>query len=213
MTMTPRERVLAAVNHEEPDRVPIVLGASNATGIKMKPYRELKQQLGIDAPDATSTTGRNWARPHRTRQTLVRLRSDVRGVLDLEPASVLERERIASAARRLHQLVGVRRRRDPSGRMVPDGRARWPSATTVEEIEATPGPTWTTRPGSRTSRREATRLARRGSLRDHGHALAAVPPGARVRDAGDGHVPDEHGPASGFRRGAAVEDRRSGARC
>ena len=38
--MTPRERVLATLNHEEPDRVPIVIGASNATGIKMKPYRE-----------------------------------------------------------------------------------------------------------------------------------------------------------------------------
>src|SRR3990172_6352812 len=52
MTMTPRERVLAAVRHEEPDRVPIVLGVSNATGIKMKPYHELKQLLGIAAGDA-----------------------------------------------------------------------------------------------------------------------------------------------------------------
>jgi hypothetical protein len=32
--MTPRERVLATLRHEEPDRVPIVLGVSNATGIK-----------------------------------------------------------------------------------------------------------------------------------------------------------------------------------
>ncbi len=26
MTLTPRERVLAAINHEEPDRVPLALG-------------------------------------------------------------------------------------------------------------------------------------------------------------------------------------------
>ena len=39
MTITPRERVLMSIANEEPDRVPIVLGVSNATGIKMKPYR------------------------------------------------------------------------------------------------------------------------------------------------------------------------------
>jgi len=34
--MTSRERVLTAINHEEPDRVPLVIGVNNATGIKMK---------------------------------------------------------------------------------------------------------------------------------------------------------------------------------
>jgi len=51
MTMTPRERVLAAINHEEPDRIPIVIGVSNATGIKMKSYQGIKKLIGIDAPD------------------------------------------------------------------------------------------------------------------------------------------------------------------
>ena len=37
MGLTPRERVLATINHEVPDRVPIIMGVSNATGIKMKP--------------------------------------------------------------------------------------------------------------------------------------------------------------------------------
>ena len=51
MSLTPKERVLAAINHDEPDRVPIVIGVSNATGIKMKTYREIKQLAGITAPD------------------------------------------------------------------------------------------------------------------------------------------------------------------
>ena len=51
MPMTSRERVLTAINHEEPDRVPIVIGASNATGIKMSPYKGIKAMMGIDAPD------------------------------------------------------------------------------------------------------------------------------------------------------------------
>ena len=37
--MNSRERVLTAINHEQPDRIPLVIGVNNATGIKMKPYR------------------------------------------------------------------------------------------------------------------------------------------------------------------------------
>ena len=45
-------RALAAINHVEPDRVPTIIGTSNATGIKMQPYQRLKEILGIQAPDA-----------------------------------------------------------------------------------------------------------------------------------------------------------------
>lgn len=44
--MTPRERVLTSLNHEEPDRVPLDLG-SLATTIEAVPYNELKKYLGI----------------------------------------------------------------------------------------------------------------------------------------------------------------------
>ena len=91
MTMTPRERVLATIRHEEPDRVPIVLGVSNATGIKMKPYRELKRALGIDAPDRYLYRWPELGTAEIDEDTAVRLGSDVRGVLDVEPAWVLER--------------------------------------------------------------------------------------------------------------------------
>ena len=47
MPMTPRQRVLAAINHEEPDRVPIVIGASNGASLKARPYRRLKSPLSI----------------------------------------------------------------------------------------------------------------------------------------------------------------------
>ena len=89
--MKPRERVLAAINHEEPDRVPICIGVSNATGMKMKPYRELKQLLGIDAPDQYIYDWPELGTAAVDEQTMRRLHSDVRAVLDLEPADVLER--------------------------------------------------------------------------------------------------------------------------
>jgi uroporphyrinogen decarboxylase len=91
MTMTSRQRVLATIHHEEPDRVPIVLGASNATGIKMKPYRELKARLGIEAEDAYLYRWPELGTAEVDERTLERLHVDVRGVLDLEPADVLER--------------------------------------------------------------------------------------------------------------------------
>ena len=51
MPLTSRERILTAINHEQPDRVPIMIGVSNATSIKMKPYRVLKEELGISCDD------------------------------------------------------------------------------------------------------------------------------------------------------------------
>lgn len=93
MPLTPRERVLTAIGHEEPDRVPIVIGVSNATGIKMGPYRELKRLIGVDAPDAYLYDWPELGTAAIDEATMDRLHADVRGVLDLEPAAVLERNR------------------------------------------------------------------------------------------------------------------------
>jgi len=45
--MTSRERILASIRHEEPDRVPVDLGATPSSGISTIAYYNLKQQLGI----------------------------------------------------------------------------------------------------------------------------------------------------------------------
>jgi len=45
--MNSRERILTALNHEEPDRVPFDLGGTVATGIQAKAYRRLRQYLGL----------------------------------------------------------------------------------------------------------------------------------------------------------------------
>jgi uroporphyrinogen decarboxylase len=45
--MTRRERVLAAIAHHEPDRVPIDLGAMRSTGITAIAYGRLKKYLGL----------------------------------------------------------------------------------------------------------------------------------------------------------------------
>ncbi len=45
--MTPRERVLAAVRHETPDRVPIDLSGHRSSGIAAIAYHKLRQALGL----------------------------------------------------------------------------------------------------------------------------------------------------------------------
>ncbi len=47
MTWTPRERVLAALNHEEPDRVPIDFAGTGASSIVIDAYDRLKDYLGL----------------------------------------------------------------------------------------------------------------------------------------------------------------------
>jgi len=52
VTMTSRERVLTAVARRQPDRVPIDLGGSPATGIEPALYARLRQRLGLDGGPA-----------------------------------------------------------------------------------------------------------------------------------------------------------------
>src|SRR5512139_209383 len=45
--MNSRERVLAAIDHREPDRVPVDLGATPSSGISAIAYGNLKRHLGL----------------------------------------------------------------------------------------------------------------------------------------------------------------------
>ncbi|MEA3366694.1 MAG: uroporphyrinogen decarboxylase family protein [Planctomycetota bacterium] len=48
--MTSRERVAKALAHEQPDRVPLDLGASPVSGMQVSSVYLLRQALGLDAP-------------------------------------------------------------------------------------------------------------------------------------------------------------------
>jgi len=91
MPMTSRERVMTVLNHEVPDRVPIILGVSNATGIKVTPYQGIKKLAGISAPDEYIYDWPELGTAKVDEETMQRLHSDVRGVLDRFPKAVQER--------------------------------------------------------------------------------------------------------------------------
>jgi len=46
--MTSEERVLKALNHEEPDRVPYDLTSTLVSGIHYKAYDKLRDYLGME---------------------------------------------------------------------------------------------------------------------------------------------------------------------
>lgn len=93
MAMTPRQRLQAATNHQEPDRVPIIIGTSNTTTMKMRPYRRLKEHLGIHADDAYLYNWPELGSAALDEKTLLRLGSDALGVLDSFPEDTRRRNR------------------------------------------------------------------------------------------------------------------------
>jgi hypothetical protein len=52
MGMSSRERVLAAINHREPDRIPIDLGSTRNSTIEVGLYTRLRDHLGIESDPA-----------------------------------------------------------------------------------------------------------------------------------------------------------------
>jgi uroporphyrinogen decarboxylase len=48
--MNSRERIIASINHRQPDKVPVDLAGSTVTGISAIAYNNLKKLLGIDKP-------------------------------------------------------------------------------------------------------------------------------------------------------------------
>ncbi len=138
MGMTSRERVLAVLNAEVPDRVPIIMGVSNATGIKMKTYRGIKDLEGIQAPDGYIYQWPELGTAEIDEITMQRLGSDVRGVRDLHPASTLERNQKREPHSPFIDSWGSGQTEIEPGEWFP-GIHPLSDATTIEELEAYPG--------------------------------------------------------------------------
>ena len=80
--MNSRERVLAALDHREPDRIPLDLGSVQVTGIHVVAYRALRDALGLppEAPDLCDSI-QGLAAP--SEDLLEHLGVDVRGLYPL----------------------------------------------------------------------------------------------------------------------------------
>lgn len=107
--MTSRERVLTALNHEVPDRVPIDFGG-NQTGIHKNAYRALIDHLGFDEEIEIMDEVQQLARP--SERVLERFRVDTRYIAAGPAASwkggVVTAERDGRIWRDLTDEFGVR---------------------------------------------------------------------------------------------------------
>ena len=77
--MTSRERVMATLNHQEPDRVPIDLSQAAGDGITIVAYRNLLRHLGMDERPA-QIKDRRGQTAKVDEEVLRRFRVDFRGV-------------------------------------------------------------------------------------------------------------------------------------
>jgi uroporphyrinogen decarboxylase len=139
MPMTPRQRVLAAINHEEPDRVPLIIGTSNTTSIKMETYQRLKAHLGL--PSGNEKYIYDWpelgtAMPDES--VLQRLKGDARGLLDRFPQAVYERNRSRAPHSPFIDDWGSGQKEIEPGVWFP-GIHPLAEANTIEALESYPG--------------------------------------------------------------------------
>ncbi|HEX5809402.1 MAG TPA: uroporphyrinogen decarboxylase family protein, partial [Anaerolineales bacterium] len=139
MPLSSRECVQAVLNHEIPDRVPIVLGASNATGISVPAYRKLKKLLGVESEEKYLYDWPELDAAALDEVILERLHSDVRGVHDREPAWVREQNRTRAPGSPYFNSWGVGSVEGDPGTWFP---AIHPLAEThaIEAIESYPWP-------------------------------------------------------------------------
>jgi uroporphyrinogen decarboxylase len=88
--MTSRERVLCALNHEEPDRVPIFFGTSGVTTLNTAAYDRLKHYLGLHSETRTFWRALQYA--ELDEEVMLRFHSDGRPLIPGPAASTLSRD-------------------------------------------------------------------------------------------------------------------------
>jgi uroporphyrinogen decarboxylase len=85
VSLTSRERVRLALQHEEPDRVPIDFGATRTSGIAATAYRRLVEALGLAEPVRVYDVKQQLAQP--SLEAIERMGGDVVQVTRLGPTT------------------------------------------------------------------------------------------------------------------------------
>ena len=85
MSLSHRERVLRALRHQEPDRVPLDLGSTRNSSIHVTAYQEMKAHFGVEAADSIAHKYMQVVRVHEP--VLKALDIDFRGVWAGSPDS------------------------------------------------------------------------------------------------------------------------------
>ena len=160
-SLSHRDRVLAAINHEVPDRLPIDLGGSPASGINLYAYQRLKRHLGLPGPIRVQTERSLLAWPDDAILELFDV--DLRLVVAHTPEDSRERGFFDEAAYAVEaeytDIWGVVRRRPPRGHYYVVHAPFEKDELSLADLDAHPWPS-PTKTDVAGLRREAERLRR-----------------------------------------------------
>lgn len=135
--MTPRERILATLSHQEPDRVPLDLGTTFVTGIHRIAYERLLGALGMGdlPPRPLLDPFQQLAMPHE--EVLRELGVDTRSVYLKLPGRTIQNQEEDADYLYCTDEWGLRRRMPRDGGLYYDMCAHpLAGVETVEEVEA-----------------------------------------------------------------------------
>jgi uroporphyrinogen decarboxylase len=160
-SLSHRDRVLAVINHEVPDRLPIDLGGSPASGINLYAYQRLKRHLGLPGPIRVQTERSMLAWPDDAILELFDV--DLRLVVAHTPEDSRERGFFDEAAYAVEaeytDIWGVVRRRPPRGHYYVVHAPFEKDELSLADLDAHPWPS-PTKTDVAGLRREAERLRR-----------------------------------------------------
>jgi len=71
--MTPRERIIATINHKEPDRIPVDLGSTPSSGISAVAYSNLTSSIGLNSHTKIYDVVQQLAQPEESILDLFRI--------------------------------------------------------------------------------------------------------------------------------------------
>lgn len=133
--MTHRERLLAALNHQETDRVPMDLGATRVTSITVPVYERLKRHFGVERKNVIIDKMQQVVLVDE--EILQTLDIDTRGVFPKAP----DRSRdIILPDGRWQDEWGVIRRKPPGGHYYDLDVSPFAGQSTIKGIEEYPWP-------------------------------------------------------------------------
>jgi len=135
MTLSHRERVIRALSHQEPDRIPIDLGSTRNSGINLAGYQKLKAYFGIEAED---TFLHKWQQAVVVDEAILKaLDIDLRGVGSRHPDS---RPDITIGEDSYQDEFGVIRRKPPGSFYYDLVKSPLAGAITIQDVLNFPWP-------------------------------------------------------------------------
>ena len=150
--LTSRERMLTALNHEEPDRVPIFFGTSGVTTMLLPAYARFKELLGFSAPQRALSRSFQYALIDE--EVMRRVGGDGRPLIPGPAASTLGAD---LGPNRFRDDWGVEWVQPPGAPYYHVAAAPLAGAT-IDDLETFPWPDFTAPERTRGLRDEARRL-------------------------------------------------------